>query len=261
VVLGKAWREMIHRYAAATLGVLIVIIAALAIQYRRQKLVSLRLSLGLLGLVVAQGVLGMLTVTWQLKPVIVTSHLMLGLSTLATLFWLRQSMMTPVAGISVRRLAPLGLLVLIALALQISLGGWTSSNYAATACPDYPQCQASWWPQADYNEAFVLWRGLGRNYEGGVLELPARVAIQMAHRIGAVLLSLTLLIVATVVIRRGDKIKRELSWLLLAALALQLLIGSMMVLRGFPLWLATAHNAGAALLLLAGVAWYRALCR
>ena len=256
VEVGKAWKEMIHRYFAATLGFLIVLIAAMAIQYRRERWVSLPLAVGLLGLVVAQGILGMLTVTWQLKPLIVTGHLLLGLSTLGTLFWLWRSLHRDAAsgggraGHAVAVATPVAALVaLVAVGAQIALGGWTSSNYAATACPDFPRCQDSWWPAADYSEAFVLWRGLGRNYEGGVLELPARVAIQFAHRVGAVVLSLLLLAVALRA-RRRPGTGRAGRWLL-GALVLQLLLGSFMVLRGFPLWLATAHNAGAALLLLA----------
>jgi cytochrome c oxidase assembly protein subunit 15 len=258
VEIGKAWREMIHRYFAATLGILIVVIAALAIQYRRQRLASVPLSLCLLVLVVAQGLLGMLTVTWQLKPLIVTGHLLLGLCTLGALFWLRQSLNNrsalqqspPIAAMNPSRAMPLA--ALLAVAAQIALGGWTSSNYAATACPDFPRCQNSYWPEADYSEAFVLWRGVGRNYEGGVLELPARAAIHFAHRVGAALLTLLLAAVAALSWHRT----RSSRWLL-AALCLQLLLGSLMVLRGFPLWLATAHNAGAALLLLVTVIWLR----
>ena len=81
---------------------------------------------------------------------------------------------------------------LVVLALQIVLGGWTSSNYAALACPDFPTCQASWWPDMDFKDAFVLWRGLGIDYEGGVLDHPARVAIHFTHRLGAVVAALVL---------------------------------------------------------------------
>ena len=188
-------------------------IAAIAIQTRRQRLVSLPLSLGLLGLVIAQGVFGMLTVTWRLKPLIVTGHLLFGLSTLGTLFWLWRSLRaargrTPGRGTQTQRAVAVAtpvaaLVALLAVGGQIALGGWTSSNYAATACPDFPRCQDSWWPDADYREAFVLWRGLGRNYEGGVLELPARVAIQFTHRLGAVVLTLLLLWVGLRALRRS----------------------------------------------------------
>jgi cytochrome c oxidase assembly protein subunit 15 len=253
ISVGKAWKEMIHRYAAATLGLLIVVIAAMTIQYRRIRGVSTTFGVGLLVLVVAQGVLGMLTVTWQLKPMIVTGHLLLGFATLSALGWLALGLYRPrrdsVPGSGASALAALALLVVVA---QVVLGGWTSTNYAATACPDFPACQGAWWPQADFAEGFVPWRGLGINYEGGVLPQLARVAIQLAHRLGAVVTTLLLLYVSYRILaaRRTSDRLREAGWAILAALALQLVIGSLMVLRGFPLWLATAHNAGAALLLL-----------
>jgi heme a synthase len=146
------------------------------------------------------------------------------------------------------------LTALLVLVAQISLGGWTSSNYAATACPDLPTCQGAWLPDGDYGNGFVLWRGLGINYEGGVLEPSARVAIHFAHRIGAVIVTLLFLWVGRQGLRNARSVTvRRASIGVLAALALQLLIAFGMILRGFPLWLATAHNAGAALLLLATV--------
>ena len=146
------------------------------------------------------------------------------------------------------------------LGLQIALGGWTSSNYAAIACPDLPTCQGSWWPQADFRSAYVLWGGLGINYEGGVLDNPARVAIHLSHRFGALVASLALLAAALAALRvRALRPAGVAGAMLLLALALQLLIGISMVRAGFPLWLATAHNAGAALLLLATLALNRSL--
>ena len=154
----------------------------------------------------------------------------------------------------------LTLLGLVALVVQIALGGWTSSNYAAIACPDFPTCQGAWWPPTDYRHAFVLWHGLETNYEGGVLESPARVAIQLTHRLGALIAATALTLAALFVLRRrGLAAARPRAGFVLAALALQLLIGVSMVVRGFPLWLATAHTAGAALLLLATLALLRAL--
>jgi cytochrome c oxidase assembly protein subunit 15 len=157
----------------------------------------------------------------------------------------------------VRGAALLGLLVLAA---QITLGGWTSSNYAALACPDLPTCQGHWWPTADFRAGFVLWRGADINYDGGVLANPARVAIQLSHRIGALVTSAVLLIAALSALRsrRVLSARRDAMFVLLL-LATQLAIGMAMVLRGFPLWLATAHNAGAALLLLATVSLNRSL--
>jgi cytochrome c oxidase assembly protein subunit 15 len=139
-------------------------------------------------------------------------------------------------------------LALAALAIQVFLGGWTSSNYAAVACPDLPKCQNQWIPQADFQDAFVLWRGLGINYAGGVLEHPARVAIHFTHRVGAVVATLLLLLAAFASLRGLGRGARWAGLAVLAALALQLSIGIFMVLRAFPLPLAAAHNAGAALL-------------
>lgn len=275
--VGKAWREMIHRYAASTLGLIIVVITVLAITTRRMRLVSLPLALALLATVVFQGLLGMLTVTWQLKPLIVTGHLVFGLTTLGLLWWLwlalprnswgsasgSNSSAGNVGGTTVQaaRLAwQLTLIGLIALAVQIALGGWTSSNYAAIACPDFPTCQNSWWPRTDYKDAFILWRGLGINYEGGVLENPARVAIHLTHRIGALIAALSLSLAAITVITRKVLAKMAIpAYFVLAALALQLTIGITMVVRGFPLELATAHTAGAALLLLSVLALLRSV--
>jgi cytochrome c oxidase assembly protein subunit 15 len=151
-------------------------------------------------------------------------------------------------------------LALAALAVQLLLGGWTSSNYAAVACPDFPTCQSSFWPHADYRNAFVLWRGLGVDYEGGVLGNPARVAIHFAHRVGALVTTAALVVAASFVLKRRIlTAARPRAWAVLATLALQLIIGASMVLKAFPLWLATAHTAGAALLLLATLALLRSL--
>lgn len=271
---GKAWREMIHRYAASTLGLLIVAITALAIATRKQRLVSVRYAASLLALVVFQGILGMLTVTWQLKPLVVTLHLVFGLTTLALLWWLWLSL-RPGARATVRfgggvlpgsdaaRLQSqtprrLAIAALVILGLQIALGGWTSSNYAAVACLQFPKCQSSWWPEMDFGDAFVLWRGLGINYEGGVLDHPARVAIHVTHRVGALAASGALVFAAILAFRRVRS-ARPAAIAVLTALALQLAIGIAMVLEAIPLSLATAHNAGAALLLIATLTLTRQL--
>jgi cytochrome c oxidase assembly protein subunit 15 len=262
--VGKAWKEMIHRYAASTLGFIIVVITAIAIVYRRQRLLSPTYAVVLLATVVVQGILGMLTVTWQLKPLIVTLHLLFGMTTLSLLYWLWLSLPTRTWGgmtlggasgaqtAAMRTAHGLALLGLVALAVQIALGGWTSSNYAAVACPDFPTCQNAWWPHTDYRSAFILWRGLGINYEGGVLQNPARVAIHLTHRLGAIVATLALGFAALfVVLRKSVPAAAPAAYAVLGALTLQLAIGISMVLTGFPLRIATAHNAGAALLLLA----------
>ena len=262
----KAWVEMIHRYFASALGLLCGIIAALAILARRERGVSLVLAVCLVPLVVFQGILGMLTVTWLLKPLIVTGHLLGGLTTFALLFWLWLSMRAqarPVDGHTVLagnrvmesggRARVFAALAAAALFVQIFLGGWTSSNYAAVACPDLPRCQNEWIPPADYDNAFVLWRGLGINYAGGVLDHPARVAIHFTHRVGAVVASLLLLLAAFASFRGMGSGPRWAGILVVAALVLQISIAVFMVLRTFPLELAAAHNAGAALLVAATV--------
>lgn len=267
----KAWIEMIHRYFASTLGLIIVVIAALAIRARDERGVNVWLAVGLVVLVVFQGMLGMLTVTWLLKPLIVTGHLLGGLATFALLLWLYLSMRAnarPVDGRSVlagnivsesgARARLLAALAAGALFVQIFLGGWTSSNYAAVACPDLPRCQNQWIPDANYDDAFVLWRGLGINYAGGVLDHPARVAIHFTHRVGAVVASVLLLLAAFAAFRLGPDPARA-GALVVVALGLQIAIAVFMVLRAFPLELAAAHNAGAALLVGATVLLNRRL--
>lgn len=257
---GKAWREMIHRYAASTLGLICVALAVLAFVTRRQRLISLPLAWGLAGIIVFQGLLGMLTVTWQVTPLVVTGHLLFGLTTLSLLWWLWLSLQQqPPGGAadSARLVWKLTLIGLIALIVQIALGGWTSTNYADIACPDFPRCQNAWWPNSDFRDAFILWRGLGVNYEGGVLSIPARVAIHLTHRMGAIVAAFTLTLAAVTAIRRKASTYVIAAYAVLAALLLQVTIGITMVLRGFPLSLATAHTAGAALLLLSVLAMLR----
>jgi heme a synthase len=271
VDVGRAWREMIHRYFAGALVVLTLILAVLAFaQKQRADRASVPFVLAIVGTIVVQALLGMLTVTWQVAPQIVTLHLLFGMTTLGLLWWLWLTLNAriprtalPALGRSPPvRWAPsnlissrLALIGLIALAVQIALGGWTSTNYAAIACPDFPTCQASWWPDMDFGNAFVLWHAPTMNYEGGVLGNPARIAIHFTHRLGALVASVALLLAAIWTLRAGLLARARLAAIaVVAALCLQLIIGISMVMRGFPLWLATAHNGGAALLLLATLA-------
>ena len=209
-----------------------------------------RLSTALLMVIIFQAVLGMWTVIWLVKPAIVMAHLLGGLLTFSLLTWLAWGT-TPSSALVVaeaqklRRLLWIGLVLLV---VQIALGGWTSANYAALACgTDFPTCVGQWWPEQDYREAFVLWRGIGVDYEGGVLDGPARVAIQMTHRIFALLVVGHLLFVGIRMIRTPGLV----FWgsVLLVLLTAQVALGITNVVAGLPLWVATAHNAGAALLL------------
>ncbi len=255
VDVAKAWIEMIHRYAAALLGLAILAIGAVAYRQRHEPEALLAPALSLVALVLFQGLLGMWTVTWQLKPVVVMAHLLGGFATLALLWWLilRQS---PAAAAWARgadshlyrwTLVGLGLVV-----VQVALGGWTSANYAALACPDFPACQRQWWPEMDFAEAFVMWRGLGVSYEYGVLDNAARTAIHMTHRLGAlaVLLYVGWLSVRTACFGAGKKV-RIAGAMVGGLMLIQMGLGIANVWFYLPISTAIAHNGCAALLVLA----------
>lgn len=253
---GKAWKEMIHRYAAGTLGLLILVITVLSWKYRRVSNHSVLIPTILLGLVIFQAMLGMWTVTLLLKPVIVMSHLLGGMTILSLLLWLMLEQSGGRKNIDLNnvQLFPWALAGLIMVIIQIMLGGWTSANYAALVCPDFPTCQGTWWPHMDFIQGFKLWHELGIDYEGGILAGDARTAIHMTHRIGAVLV---FVIVGSVSIRAivdGNKSISLTGFLLLFLLLIQLGLGISNVLLRLPLPVAVAHNAVAALLLLVLVA-------
>jgi cytochrome c oxidase assembly protein subunit 15 len=256
----KALHEMVHRYFATSLGLVVAALLAWAIIHRRDEGQPVALVLVLFIVVALQGTLGALTVTLKVPPLIVTAHLLGGLTTLGLLWWLS---LTPERGEiapadrALRRLCVLAFALLV---IQLALGGWTSTNYAAVACPDFPTCQKAWWPQTDYGAAFAPWRGLGINYEGGVLELPARVAIHWTHRLGAVVAGTVLIVLGMSSFFRAQRFTaRAAGAFLCCAVLLQICLGIGTVLRGFPLPLATSHNAGAALLVIAMVTLVRAL--
>lgn len=249
--IDKAWKEMIHRYAASVLGLLIVAMAVLSLIKKNEGVPRL-LPWALVALVIFQGILGMWTVTWQLKPLAVSAHLLGGMATLSLLYllWRITGPKTREAG-RAAGLRGWASAALVLLAVQIFLGGWTSSNYAALACPDLPTCHGVWVPETDLDEAFTLWRGLGTNYEFGVLDSRARVTIHYVHRLGAVVVTAALLLLVTLLWRRGEK---TLAGAVLAALTVQITLGLSIVALQLPLALAAAHNGGAALLLLSVVA-------
>jgi len=252
----KAWKEMIHRYFAGALGLLILALAATAWVRRREPLQQIGLPVALVGLVIFQALLGMWTVTLLLKPVVVMAHLLGGLSTLGLLWWmsLRHSrLLQPVhaSPAVLQGLRPWALLGLVVLGVQIALGGWTSANYAALQCTDFPTCQGEWWPPMDFTEGFVLWRGLGVDYEGGVLHNEARVAIHVMHRIGALVTLIYLGWLGIRVWRSSVSARlRSVAAAMLGLLTLQVSLGIANILLFLPLPVAAAHNAGAALLLL-----------
>ncbi|KZC18063.1 cytochrome oxidase assembly protein [Rhodanobacter sp. FW510-R12] len=204
-----------------------------------------------LAVIIFQAMLGMWTVTLLLKPIVVMGHLLGGMATFALLAYAALRFAGVAAAddhfADLRRLVAIGIVLLLC---QIALGGWTSANYAALACGygpgSFPQCLGQWAPPTDFREGFVLWRGIGVNYEGGVLDMAARSAIQIAHRLGALVVFCYLGWLATRAARRGMV---GCGLAIALALAGQVLLGISNVYFGLPLAVATAHNGVAALLL------------
>ena len=248
----KAWKEMLHRYLASGLGLLIVIIGGMAWFQRQQLQQGIGLPLFLIGFVILQGLFGMWTVTLKLTPLIVTLHLLGGMLTLSLLTWLwqRQSGDIPaVRGDDAGRMKRYAGFALLMVLLQIALGGWVSSNYAALVCPDFPTCNGVWVPAMDLQHAFQLLRDLGMTAQGALLPHEALTAIHWVHRVGALA---TLLVVGLLVFKMLRIPALARAGLLIALiLAGQLSLGIANVLLSLPLPLAVAHNAMAALLLLA----------
>jgi cytochrome c oxidase assembly protein subunit 15 len=299
VEVSKAVFEQVHRHMAASLGVLVLLLALLAVRKRPQGITTVavgaafvvaaifayikvdhvlalalagmgqliwlsgivrwndattRLSVALLMVVTFQALLGMWTVIWLVKPVIVMSHLMGGLTTfslLTLLAWWTTPNATRVH-VDAPRLRLLLWIGLALLAVQIALGGWVASNYAALACGmDFPKCKGAWWPEMDFHEAFILWRGIGVDYEGGVLDAAARAAIQMAHRIGAIIVTLYVGFLGIRLMRTAGF--RAWGGTLLLLLLTQVSLGIANVVMGLPLYVATAHLLVAVLMLFATV--------
>ena len=297
----KAWREQVHRHLAATLGMLVLLLAVLAARKRRHGIAQIvvasllvaaaiplymhgqhvaasglalageiilvfaalrwsnvdlaRVGALTLAMIIFQALLGMWTVTWLLKPIVVMGHLLGGLTTFALLAWMAwRSINRPITVIEAGVLKRWVVAGLVLLGVQIALGGWVSANYAALSCgagswsaDNFPKCVGQWWPPHDFREGFVLWRGVGVDYEGGVLDGASRIAIQMAHRIVAVLLALYLLVFAVRLLRTPGM--RGWSAALAVLILAQVSLGILNVKLALPLHVAVAHNAGAALLL------------
>lgn len=255
VTHGKAWIEMIHRYFAMAVGVLIVV---MTVEAWRQVLRARRIGSATVAAsawwptatlvwVLLQGAFGALTVTMRLYPAIVTTHLLLGMGLLAMLAaqWHARGVRVIEVSHLTRGLAWLAALLLVA---QLALGGWVSTNYAVLACSDFPTCQGRWWPAAmDFEQGFTLRRALGRSGDGAsYLPFAALTAIHVAHRVGALLLVLAMGALVIVLLRHAAPEARRLS-LWLAALAVwQILSGASNVVLGWPILAALGHVAGAA---------------
>jgi cytochrome c oxidase assembly protein subunit 15 len=246
----KAWREMVHRYLA---GVLVLLVMAMTWKVWRsphpRKQLKI-LTLVLLGIILFQAALGMWTVTLKLKPIIVMAHLLGGMTTFSLILWVMfSSKRLPSQSTSSRvlKMRPAIITAIIVLSCQIALGGWTSANYAALACPDFPTCQGQWLPETNFIEGFILWREVGVNYEGGLLDLPSRVAVHLTHRIGGVITLLVLVLLSFRLLKipplqTGGR-------LLLVLILAQFTLGVLNVVLSLPLVNAVAHNGGAGLLL------------
>lgn len=247
----KAWKEMVHRYFAGTLGLLILAIFITAWRNRSRIQVSPALPSALLLVVIFQALLGMWTVTLLLKPAVVSAHLIGGMTTLALLTWLahrRYGSVPSIYGANFNSLRPWARLGLVVIALQIFLGGWTSSNYAALACTDFPTCRGSFLPPMDFANAFHMIRELGQTADGQQLSLAALTAIHWTHRLGALITFLYLGWLAHKVMRaRG---LGHLGGVMMLLLVLQVSLGISNVLFSLPLPVAVAHNGVAALLLI-----------
>ena len=263
VDLDKTWPEMVHRYFA---GSLLLVVALLTLVTRRkQGLPNLGVSAEdlaplktlapvLLVLIICQAAFGAWTVTLKLWPQVVTAHLLGGFATLSMLWAMfLRSEGAPALSLShsqatqIRRHRILALGVVI---IQITLGGWVSSNYAALACADFPTCYNSYWPQMDWVQGFNLLQSVGPNYLGGLLDSEARIAIHWSHRLGAIVV---LFVVAGLAWRLWSS-NRVLACLVAGILAVQVLLGVLNIVWALPLTIATAHNACGALLLLSVVA-------
>ncbi len=242
VSLDKAWKEMTHRYAASLLGVCILLTACQA-RRRRQGRASANL---LLAAVLAQGLLGMLTVALLLKPAVVTLHLLLGMSIVATLAWRALSpAWRPLAASKGLRRA-LSLLVLALLA-QVALGGWVSSSHAALACQGFPACNGEWWPAMRFDQAFHWLREAGEAADGAPLAGESLIAVHWLHRLGALLVSVLAWRCAWLAWREAEL--RAHALLLIVLWAAQVGLGMANVLLALPLPVAVAHNTTAMLLL------------
>ena len=243
--VAKQWKEMGHRYLAGTLGVLLLVLALLAFRHRKAG----GLAAAIVLLVIFQAALGMWTVTLLLKPAIVTAHLLGGMTIFALLAWYNLLHRRHVHAPETRALRFPAALALAAIAVQIALGGWVSANYAALACLDLPLCRGQLVPPMDFANAFHMVRELGQTAQGELLTNEALTAIHWTHRMFA----LVVLAVTAWSALRARPILRTVSTEILVLLALQLSLGIANVMFSLPLPLAVAHNAGAALLLLAVV--------
>lgn len=255
----KAWPEMVHRYFAGTLGLLVLALAV--ISWRSRDKFAIKHSTFLLVLVVFQAALGMWTVTLKLHPSVVMGHLLGGFSTLSLLaaltarYHFRFSL--PISIAQSLQYKKIILVTLIICALQVALGGWTSANYAAMVCHELPICQGSWLVEGDFINGFQMWGREAATYEFGILEQEARIAIHASHRIGAFVATFALLVLIYQLFKQtSSALLKQFAMVLSGLLLVQILLGVNNVVSQLPLANAVAHNAVGALLILCLVSLY-----
>ena len=245
--IDKAIPEVVHRYFAAALGFLAILLVYFAFKYQLPKKIKAITSF-LLIFICCQGLFGYLTVSLKLLPIIVTGHLFGGFITLSLFFYLFLNTTNGIKNHNIGHLKVLGGIALFALIVQIFLGVWTSTNYASLACADFPTCQGKFFPEMDFREGFNLAQEVGPNYLYGLLDNEARVAIHYSHRISAIVLTIIFLILIS---RLWFSSAAPLASTLGVILITQISLGIMNVVYVLPLYIAIAHNLVAALLLLA----------
>lgn len=246
----KAWTEMVHRYAAGSLVLLVLLMNGGVFRANRSgQRVPWGVPLLVMGLIVFQALLGMWTVTLKLLPLVVMGHLLGGILIFSSLCYFRMQL-SPVRQADNPKWRWWISLGLVLVFCQIALGGWVSSNYAGVACVGFPQCNGQWLPSLHVSEAFQLFSPIGANYQGGVLDSDARVTIQFVHRIGAVMVAGYLLLLSFGLWRHARFIAlRRAAFLIAALVSTQFSLGIMNVVYLLPLWVAVLHNGIAALLL------------
>jgi cytochrome c oxidase assembly protein subunit 15 len=257
--VGKAWREMLHRYVAGILGLYVFFITYISIKYSKQNYI-LPVSISIL--IVIQAIMGMLTVTMLVKPTVVTTHLFFGMLTATLLFinGLKYSGLNllqdklPVYAISAI------VLTWVLLVIQILLGGWTSTNYASLACTDFPKCLDQWYPkEMVFDKAFNIFNLPDINYEGGFLAYGAKVAVHYIHRVTALVLSLSFLLTLVIIFKlKNHAFLKKIISFSLVFFVLQIILGISNVIYSLPLNIAVWHTMNAAILLalLSGALYY-----
>jgi cytochrome c oxidase assembly protein subunit 15 len=245
--INKAIPEVVHRYFAATLGLVAIIMVYLSFKQNKNKSIK-RWSIGLLAFICCQGLFGYLTVSLKLLPIIVTGHLFGGFTTLILFFYifLMSGNFKSLEVMRIPKLKGIAALAFIILAIQIFLGVWTSTNYASLACADFPTCQGTYFPEMDFKNGFNMAQEVGPNYLYGLLDNPARVAIHYSHRVTAILVTIVFVILMSKLwFSPAAPLASTLGVLLLT----QISLGIINVVYVLPLYIAIAHNLIAASLL------------